>query len=487
MEKKTGTARSLLFAMLVLMQAGSTVMVAQTDLESAKSVVKIKTSYVQKGTNERQLGTASGWCWKEPTLVVTALHAVAGIKDNDITIYKNPTQYCGATVVKVLKEADLALLRLKSDLGLTPLSVISANPNSRSEYFVWGFPQGVYTIQGDDIRFSRSLEAIPTLNSILTGDKLKDDLKTQGYPLPQARILRISSTIQPGHSGAPILTTDGKVIGIADGGLRGGTARINWAMPADYYVPKLYTSRDYAPDKVSMQTSLYSSSITVDANADEEVQNKELVKEVKENTISNGNQTVSKTWTASYETIFSTLPYPDQKETQDFLDTIFANTQTTIDLKDKQYDVYEDLSTGATFTIPSGEKLTIDNNNYYVSNADTTLQLWSSPMHFNLPFEDVKKLLDSNSQKMLKDLAYYKWSLAEPDKWKIDDENEKVSFQRTCTDGNLKFLYYHAEMHGSDLLEVRLSFDLSRNVDLDHIKQLVHYGVAALFATFPVH
>ncbi|MEN9445159.1 MAG: hypothetical protein RIS47_2050, partial [Bacteroidota bacterium] len=335
---------------------------AQTDAESAKSVVKIKTVVLatEGGKEVKKLGTASGWCWKEPTLVVTALHAVAGV--STIDVYVNGSESCTATVERVLKEADLALLRLSKDLGLKPLTVDNVEPNSNKEYYVWGFPHAVYTIQGDEIRFSRSLEAAPTLNSILTGNKLKFELRQQGYPLPEARILRIGSTIQPGHSGAPIFTSDGKVIGIADGGLRGGTARINWAMPAGLYVSKLFTSTDAYPTAASMQVTLYNSSTTVDADATESEENQQIVAVAKQESVVNGSVAVHQTWTTDFDQIYDNADEDEQVEIDSFLE------QLGLDLTDTEYDIYEDYKSGATFALPKGAQMKVENGWYYAHN-----------------------------------------------------------------------------------------------------------------------
>ncbi|MBK7029087.1 MAG: trypsin-like peptidase domain-containing protein [Bacteroidales bacterium] len=103
----------------------------------------------------KDLGVATGWCWKEPTLIVTALHAVTGAED--IMVYREGNKSSKAVIYKVLKEADLALLRISTDLGLSPLQLQEADPNSSKELYVWGFPHGVNMMQGDDIRLSRSL------------------------------------------------------------------------------------------------------------------------------------------------------------------------------------------------------------------------------------------------------------------------------------------------------------------------------------------
>ena len=448
---------------------------AQSDMESAKSVVKIKTSYVEPGKNEKQVGTASGWCWNEPTLVVTALHAVAGIKDQDIMIYKTPTQYCGATVVKVLKEADLALLRLKNDLGLTPLPVVSANPNSGSEYYVWGFPQGVYTIQGDDIRFSRSLESDPTLNSLLTGNKLKDDLKNQGYPLPQAKIFRISSTIQPGHSGAPIFTKDGKVIGIADGGLRGGIARINWAMPAAYYVPRLIASTDNIPNSVSVQTNLYSSNVTVSADASEKEMMEAVINDTKENTISNGTESITKTWTASYQEISEYMDDDDQKDLKKITSYYGLN------MNDTQYDIYEDYNTGATFTLPYGKNLYVGNGGvFYSYNDDKSLQylVYSIQKNtFNEAYTAVDNILQLNYP-----AGQWHEITANYESWKDDDTH--YGFSKTF-DNNISWSSdFMTEYNGNNALVVLLTYDKAKIDDPNYLKLCLHYALSKEMSEF---
>lgn len=448
-----------------------------TDIESARSsVVKIKTTYPAGANGKHGLATATGWCWKEPTLVITALHAVAGA--NKITVYKNPTTKCDAKVEKVLKEADLALLRLSCNMGLVPLKLQAADPNSTVEYAVWGFPQGIYSMAGDDIRFSRSLEATPTLNSILTGDKLKKELETQGYPLPGARILRISSTIQPGHSGAPIMAKDGTVIGVADGGLRGGTARINWAMPASYYVPRLSTSTDLVPKTPSVQMVLYSSLTEVDADATEEEENLEYRKEVTENTVVNGERSISKTWTASYDEITSTL------SAEDILSLATVTIAFGIDMSDTEYDIYEDYTTGATITAPAGEYFTIQNGWFYSGNADGTL-LYEALPFISGSYEEAKNNAYLVFQQNFPE-DQWGYDPATPDKIDVQDEYESAAYEitRTAQDGSGNMLFYRAKVDGPDLLVSFVVYNQYLIFDAAYLKQFVQYAVAMEMAGF---
>ena len=89
---------------------------AQTDRFSAKSVVKIKTSYIgqdREGNSAKVINTSSGWTWNDPLWVVTTLHSVAGVENIEVC---STTKNCAnAKIVRVLKEADLALLRIELD------------------------------------------------------------------------------------------------------------------------------------------------------------------------------------------------------------------------------------------------------------------------------------------------------------------------------------------------------------------------------------
>lgn len=349
---------------------------AQTDADGAKSVVKVKTSYrtTENGKPVMKIGNATGWCFKDSRHIITDLHVVAGIADQDIKVSTDRSiKTCGAKVERILKEADLALLQLDQDLGCKPLSIEDVDPNSRKEYSIWGFPDGIFGMSGDDIRFSRSVSNPALLNDLISGlseemtggVNLKRHLEDQEYPSTKAQILRISSVIQPGHSGAPIFTLDGKVVGIADGGLREGTARLNWAMPAFYYVPRLLASTDSKDDpklkKPSIEVSLYSYSYTVPIEATEDEQNRKLEEDVKANTVANETQSVSKTWTASYYDIVETM----KEKVKNELEGMMKRERYKFDMKDTRYDIYEDFETGATFAVPFGENVQVRNGGWF--------------------------------------------------------------------------------------------------------------------------
>ena len=448
---------------------------AQSDIESARtSVVKVKTQYSVKnkaGKIEKKAGTATGFCWQQSLHVVTALHAVAGV--DEIKIIRNDGKTTTAKIISVLLEADLALWRLDADLGLKPLALADVNPNAGKSYTIWGFPHAVYKILDTEVRLSRSLEASPVLNDIIHGDDLKYQLEKQKYPSTNAKILKIGSTIQPGQSGAPLLTSDGKVIGVADGGLRGGAALLNWGMPAAYYVPKLHNSQDLIPRTVSLQSSLYSSSsTTIDEDATDEEVFMAIQQEAQANTVSMGGQSITKTWTASYNDIIGTMSEEDKADINAIMKAF------DLDMRDTWYDIYEDFGTGATISIPYGEYFAVQNGWYYTCNADASI------CYYVLPF-------DAHTYQNAKDQAIALFNKTFPsnlwindpeseDDFYEDDENYEASLtlDRNAADGSGFKLQYTVDIIGQDMLFAYIIYN-SNNLQYDgFVKQFFHFSLA---------
>ena len=234
-------------------------------------------------------------------------------------------------------ESDLALLTLSNDLGVKPQTHAS-NHYISNAYIIWGYPRDVAKMRGDQIQLSRLLNKNPTLHDILKdGDELETELKDQGYPLPSVRILSLSSTIQPGHSGAPILDRNKRVIGIADGGLYDGFAGINWAIHSDY-LPKLIregigpSDREF-PRRSSKQKALMASQYP---------SNSKIVAENKD-----GNRLYF-VRTQRLGDIYDDLSQSDQQDLDSPTRSFKSNW------RDHLIDVYEDTYTGATIAVPSG-------------------------------------------------------------------------------------------------------------------------------------
>lgn len=335
-------------------------------VQIAKSVVKISV----KRPAGKSVGT--GFAWSKPTYVVTALHVIAGAKDNDVTVYVQSPSPDGSrviekssavTILKVHLGADLALLELTENLGLIPLKVASANLSQDHE--IWGFPRAIPEMKSDRVRFSKGVTSKPTFAAFFeTPTAFEKQVGGDGFPKYDSQILRVSDIIQPGHSGAPIIDAAGQVVGIGDGGLYEGTKRINWAIPAAVYMPALETSRETPPAKPSVRETRFSfvaekgstpKDIKLDSGSGEkQLATKEPVVEetTKEETI------LHWAWSASLAEILSTADEEDQKNFQEIKKD--AREKSGDDLSRAIVNVYEDYETGATVAAPEGVSFTYD-------------------------------------------------------------------------------------------------------------------------------
>lgn len=157
--------------------------------------------------------------------IVTALHGVVGCPD--LTAYNLKDVYSGLRIAKVDLALDAAFLSSSAlESGSDALQALSTLQDE--ELRVVGYPQGLqyqfsHRVEHQIPPFRRLYEMLPATEH--------NELKTRGSPDINETVMSLSGAIQNGYSGAPILTWDGRVVGIANGGLRSGSVDIGWAMP----------------------------------------------------------------------------------------------------------------------------------------------------------------------------------------------------------------------------------------------------------------
>ena len=162
--------------------------------------------------------------------IYTALHGIVGCKSvkaqsQQGAILSEDLQIRGVDV-----KNDVALLS-SSEVDALPTNGFATDRNVQiqplSKIIVWGHP---FKIKAIDT--SATLRASPeTILRNLLEDAILEKLIARGSPDPNTTVLSIQGTIRPGESGAPILNENAILIGIANGGLQGGVAEINWAIP----------------------------------------------------------------------------------------------------------------------------------------------------------------------------------------------------------------------------------------------------------------
>ena len=163
--------------------------------------------------------------------LVTALHGVADCTD-DFTARNNANLVITRLKrSKVDVDRDLVLMDSPeldqfSTIGITAGTGVSWS--ALKSVRVYGYPRET-KLEGRPI--SVLDPPIKELSATLPPNppELRDALKLRGSPSHLVRILHLADGLVPGHSGAPVLDEQSRVIAVADGGLKDvGTS---WAIP----------------------------------------------------------------------------------------------------------------------------------------------------------------------------------------------------------------------------------------------------------------
>lgn len=310
------------------------------DQEAAKSVVRID-CITDSGEKK-----ATGFVWPKRGYAVTALHAVAGC--NSLRVHSEATGTpASASVVRALKIADLALIHLDNDMGLEATIHQEQAPNTRDNFFIWGYPLVAVKLLDKPISFAGGLDAgITSLGEAFQSDQLDKLFDVQDYPKRETQILRVNTTIQPGHSGAPIFSEGGRVVAIADGGLLDGWRGVNWSIPAYLYLPLLIDSEDVIPtigtksDGLFSQATAVTTALTVGPSHSNVFRNLKLVRSLTLNDLD------------------AIVP------ADDFYADLFTSIRLypSIPESDLRFNIFEDEVTGATLGVPSIAQVTWNND-----------------------------------------------------------------------------------------------------------------------------
>jgi hypothetical protein len=165
--------------------------------------------------------------------IITSLHSVTGCKTiRSSTPYENRILKDSLKIIKVDFHRDLAILS-SSELDKQPDNIgltisLDVDFSRLTRLAVIGYPIGI------DIKEQRtSLEArIPSYERLadIVDPATRSMLKDRNSPSLETKVINLQGFLLPGHSGAPILDENDKVIGVGCGGLRDGSAGHGWAV-----------------------------------------------------------------------------------------------------------------------------------------------------------------------------------------------------------------------------------------------------------------
>ena len=192
---------------------------------AATSVVRVTAEGCPGGQGTR---AGSGFIWPDPATVVTALHVIADCQSVTVDYVEAGVQR-RAQASRSLRRADLALLAVDNPPNVPALSK-TAEAGEQEELAAIGLPLNVANWQ--ETYGSRALN-VRTLNDILN-DAARRQIRSLGAPAIELEIFRLTAVVKPGSSGGPVINANGAVVGVVDGGLDGGNASLNWAVPARF-------------------------------------------------------------------------------------------------------------------------------------------------------------------------------------------------------------------------------------------------------------
>ena len=326
----------LKFTLVTWLVFSASTALAQFDPEKlVKSVVRITVT-----GGGKKASAATGFVWLKPNQIVTSLHLMRAGNDVEITVEQNKKRRL-AKVSRVLQSADLVLLEVYEQPipNWTVLnSFEAAKPKTGSQIIALGFNAGA---PGSSTRQLKKGFASPEIlkGFLPPGDRA--EIEKAGIPHITLPIYYLEGSLLPGFSGAPVVDSQGRLIGIGDGGLENGASNVSWVIPASNL--DLLTSSNVRslPGTITSANQAFS--------ADLEAPEKYRAVEV------SGYEFV-KTKTRSFLQLLETTDDPVSLEE---IATSFLS-EFQVDYLSFEYDIYEDINHGLIIALPAGINLVRD-------------------------------------------------------------------------------------------------------------------------------
>lgn len=176
--------------------------------------------------------TGTAFVWPDSSRMVTARHVVAGC--SAIRVQFPGGASFTARPERELADRDLVLLRLNAPSGRQPLRIRTSPPPIHSQVAAVGYALGAPT--PDDKLLTVTVANSPPgakLADMLPARFRQELLQSNALKLDTA-ILRLDGNLVSGHSGAPLISSDGAVVAIGSGGLQDGAGGLVWAVRTSY-------------------------------------------------------------------------------------------------------------------------------------------------------------------------------------------------------------------------------------------------------------
>jgi hypothetical protein len=331
--------------LLLLLLAITRTSFADIKSEVAKTIVRVHSE-----------AYATGFFWQNGNTIVTTLHAIKNKNSIDVFI-PALRDWRKASVLKVYKRSDLVLLKIDNYISPAYIAArYAARPPVDMKVFTVGYNEG--TVAYVDRDFQTGLLQGNTLDDLLPASA-KPGIRDLGFPSLSTEIVYLKGQLLHGFSGSPIVDLQGKLVGVADGGLENGAAGISWC--------------------------IHASSIN---NLENSIEDFPVINKLKVSALFSGDEPVVET-----KKYIAYKQYKIQKvKTRNFLQLDRTGSYTTaddiglgqllssfqyagIDYSSFSFDIYLEETTGATFVVPAGLALKQENGFLVASSATGLFQL----------------------------------------------------------------------------------------------------------------
>ena len=172
---------------------------------------------------------STAFFWKDGQSLVATLHGIADQSDTEVYL-PITGRWVKATPIRVLKGADLVMLKISRQTSEHFISnQYTERPSTDTRAFTVGYNGGNTTYQDRDFTVG-----------LLQGNRLQDllpapverQIRNLGFPSLQTEIVYLKGQLLHGFSGAPVVDFEGKLVGVADGGLENGASGVSWCISA---------------------------------------------------------------------------------------------------------------------------------------------------------------------------------------------------------------------------------------------------------------
>lgn len=337
-------------------------------------------------------GVAYGGPQNLPDRIVTALHVVAG-KSTIAVVWQGKSSY--AVIEKIYKAADLALLRLKTPLGIPQTGLYSGNPPWDTNVQFWEVPTNTRSLTAKTtvLEERTSLARISPRVANSAGGLTKALCVDAGqyYPGMNTDVINFKEpNIRKAHSGSP-LTYNGKIIGLVDGGanLIGGKSCV-WAIPAESFVALYNQGTAPSGPMQSCGGTAGNQYMFSGMRSDNPLLSPDEASSAAQYETSTNISSTNGTQLQLYHEY--RMPFLELYETmlpdeQEALEDIFMHEEEVSpeDLLSSPIDLYVEANTGITVMVPSQSYLSVSSNEYgsFISTTSPggliTMEVYISP------------------------------------------------------------------------------------------------------------